>query len=129
MKSGANPSADRRQFRPKVLVVETGLLGALVLRDLGVAGYEVLDARDPEEARAMAAAHDVDLLICGRTARTTAAAIRHDHRPDLGVVMLTGFASAKSPTEPGVVLLEKPFTRAELLAADEAALGVESERD
>jgi CheY-like chemotaxis protein len=98
----------------------------VVRRLVEPAGYAVTVCTDPREAVAkMTAGARLDLLITdvvmpSMTGPELAAALRA-HQPDLPVVYTSGYtAAALGPQidlDPNSVLVEKPFTRASLMAA------------
>ena len=113
---------------PTVLLVEdeTGVR-ALARRFLAAAGYTVLEAAGPAEARELIAAHapSIDLLLTDivmpggggpEIARALAAA-----NPVAGVVYMSGYSDETithhGVLEPGTALLHKPFSRERLLQA------------
>jgi PAS domain S-box-containing protein len=102
----------------------------LLRRFLGDAGYEVTAVSDPREALAVAEREDApfdllvtDVLMPGMSGPQLADRLVQDHRAGR-VVFISGFVD-DSFAEPGAeerVLLGKPFTAAELLAAVRAQL-------
>jgi CheY-like chemotaxis protein len=111
-----------------VLVVEDdGPLRAILARALSGAGYRVLAAASGQEALELAAAHldPVDLLLTdvvmpGMNGRQLAERLAASH-PSLPVLYLSGYTDEilgpQGVLAPGLDLLHKPFTTAELLAA------------
>ena len=106
-----------------VLVVEDeDVVRGLVRQVLQGAGYEVVVARDGEEAFALAAKHHVDVLLSDLMmpklgGQEVAERLRASH-PELKVVFMSGYAEGGLMVEgalpPGTAFLEKPFTFSEL---------------
>ena len=106
---------------------------SLTARFLRRAGYEVMDARDGREAwtclRRADWAVDVllaDVVMPGLTGTELAALVR-ERRPDLSIVLMSGF-SDEDLLNRGLrlshgLLLTKPFTEATLLSRVRQALG------
>jgi two-component system, cell cycle sensor histidine kinase and response regulator CckA len=110
-----------------VLIVEDQPdLAAVVQRLVEPAGYAVTVCTDPREAVAQVAAGTrpdlliTDVVMPAMTGPELAAALRR-HQPDLPVVFTSGYtAAALGPQidlDPNSVLVEKPFTRMNLMAA------------
>jgi PAS domain S-box-containing protein len=111
-----------------VLVVEDdGPLRAIMARALTGAGYRVLAAASGQEAIELAASHldPIDLLLTdvvmpGINGRQLAEKLAAAH-PSTPVLYLSGYTDEilgpQGVLAPGVDLLHKPFTTAELLAA------------
>ncbi|MFI7544978.1 ATP-binding protein [Actinoplanes sp. NPDC049599] len=96
-------------------------------RILSGAGYRVLTAAGGEQALELAAGHEgsIDLLVSdvvmpGMLGKELAERLV-DARPDTRVLYMSGYAqpvlASQGTLDPGVVLLEKPFTAAGLLTA------------
>jgi two-component system cell cycle sensor histidine kinase/response regulator CckA len=96
-------------------------------RILSGAGYHVLTADGGPQALELAAVHDgtIDLLVSdvvmpGMLGKELAERLV-DARPDTRVLYMSGYAqpvlASQGTLDPGVVLLEKPFTAAALLTA------------
>jgi len=93
-------------------------------RLLEAGGYLVLDTPNPDVALEVAEAHpDIDLLLTdvvmpGMTGKELADRLQAD-RPNLKVVFVSGYSEDvivhQGAVDPGVVLIEKPFTREILL--------------
>ena len=123
--AGPEPVAGRGQT---VLVAEDEeALREVTTRILGRGGYTVLAASDGADALEVAAAHEgpIDLLLSdvvmpGMLGRVLAERIRQA-RPDTRVLFMSGYAqpvlTSNGILDPGVHLVEKPFTGADLLAA------------
>jgi two-component system, cell cycle sensor histidine kinase and response regulator CckA len=111
-----------------LLVVEDeAALREVAGRILSGAGYAVLTAEGGAEALELAAAHDgtIDLLVSdvvmpGMLGKELAERLVAA-RPETRVLFMSGYAqpvlASQGTLDPGVVLLEKPFTAAGLLAA------------
>jgi CheY-like chemotaxis protein len=134
----ADESEDPAPAAPEAVVVaghgETLLVvdDEAALRDvagriLSGAGYRVLTAEGGTRALELAAGHEgpIDLLVSdvvmpGMPGKELAERFA-DARPDTGVLYMSDYAhsvlASRGTLDPGVVLLEKPFTAAALLAA------------
>jgi two-component system, cell cycle sensor histidine kinase and response regulator CckA len=110
---------------------EDGLRQA-VTRILTGAGYHVLAAPNGQEALTIAAHHDgvihallTDVAMPAMNGRALAEALRRV-RPDTPILYMSGYAAAimtaQGMLDPGVTIVSKPFTKAELLSALNAAL-------
>src|SRR6266511_62607 len=79
-------------------------------------GYRVVEAGDPAEALSTLAAmtEPVDLILTDMTmpGMNGKEMVKRIQRPDLKVLYMSGYSQN---FEPGLNLLEKPFTSAELL--------------
>jgi two-component system cell cycle sensor histidine kinase/response regulator CckA len=95
-------------------------------RFLANAGYRVLVAEDPEAALILAEEHraKIDLLLTdvvmpGMTGKDMAAKLLVE-RPDMKVIYISGYSEDvivhQGAVEPGVVLVQKPFTAEALLS-------------
>jgi PAS domain S-box-containing protein len=123
--SGAS-SADGRG--ETLLVVEDeDALRDVAGRILSGAGYQVLAADGGRQALEVAASHEgvIDLLVSdvvmpGMLGKELAERLV-DIRPDTRVLYMSGYAqpvlASQGTLDPGVALLEKPFTAADLLSA------------
>jgi two-component system cell cycle sensor histidine kinase/response regulator CckA len=96
-------------------------------RILSAAGYQVLSADGGVQALELAARHDgsIDLLLSdvvmpGMLGKDLAERLTHA-RPDTRVLYMSGYAQpvlhSQGTLDPGVALLEKPFTANDLLTA------------
>jgi signal transduction histidine kinase/CheY-like chemotaxis protein len=116
-----------------VLVAEDEAdLREVATRILTAAGYRVLAAADGEEALAVAASFDgtidvvlSDVVMPKMNGRELAEALR-GVRPGTPVVFMSGYAAPlmtdQGLLEPGVTVLGKPFTKAQLLDLLDATL-------
>jgi signal transduction histidine kinase len=120
----AQPVAGRTNVNKTVLVVEDEALVRMLIVDvLDELGYQVLEARDANEAMpALSSGKPIDLLLTdvglpGLNGRQLAEVARQ-HRPDLRVLFLTGYAEhATRRSEflgPGMDMMVKPFEVDEL---------------
>ena len=130
----AEPAAEVERKAPTrghgetLLVVEDeAALRDVAGRILSGAGYRVLSADGGPQALELAARHDgtIDLLVSdvvmpGMLGKELAERLTHV-RPDTRVLYMSGYAQpvlhSKGTLDPGVELLEKPFTADDLLAA------------
>lgn len=107
-----------------LLAEDDGAVRRLAAKVLRRYGYHVLEARDGEEAIAMASRHEgpihllvTDVIMPGRTGRELAESLS-EFRPDLGVLYCSGY-SAEVRQGVGLVrdlpLLAKPYPLKQLL--------------
>jgi PAS domain S-box-containing protein len=120
--------ADTAGHGETLLVVEDeAALRDVAGRILSGAGYHVLTADGGAQALELAAVHDgsIDLLVSdvvmpGMLGKELAERLV-DARPDTRVLYMSGYAqpvlASQGTLDPGVALLEKPFTAAALLTA------------
>jgi CheY-like chemotaxis protein len=120
--------ADTAGHGETLLVVEDeAALRDVAGRILSGAGYHVLTADGGSQALELAAVHDgsIDLLVSdvvmpGMLGKELAERLV-DARPDTRVLYMSGYAqpvlASQGTLDPGVALLEKPFTAAALLTA------------
>jgi PAS domain S-box-containing protein len=109
----------------RVLLVEDDAeVRAVVLRFLDALGCRVSAAVDAEQALAAldadVAAFDLllsDIALGSGMRGTELARLARQRRPQLPVLLMTGFASGVVDTPPGFELLRKPYTRVELAQA------------
>jgi two-component system, cell cycle sensor histidine kinase and response regulator CckA len=122
------PTIESKPRKGQALVVEDEpLVRATAIRLLKSLGYEVLSAQGAEEALEQSAAHQgrIDVLLCdvampGRNGPSVAAELKRN-RPDLKVIFVSGYAETDGAFPPGSLFLQKPYTRAELVAKLEEA--------
>jgi two-component system, cell cycle sensor histidine kinase and response regulator CckA len=107
-------------------------LRQVVTRILTGAGYHVLAAPNGQQALTIAENHDgvihallTDVVMPGMNGRELAGALQRA-RPDTPVLYMSGYAAtimnAQGLLDPGVTVVSKPFTKAGLLNALNAAL-------
>jgi PAS domain S-box-containing protein len=117
-----------------LLVEDDAMVRSYATRQLEGLGYRVLGASDGEEALALLVQRaDIDLLFTdvvmpgGMTGRQLADAARV-HRPGLPVVFASGYSENAivhhGRLDPGVLLLSKPYRRAQLAAKLRQALAL-----
>ncbi len=110
-----------------LLVEDDDAVRALVRRILSRAGYVVLETAHPAEALRLAGQESqrIDLVVSdvvmpGMLGKELAERLT-GARPDTRVLYMSGYAqpvlAAQGTLDPGVALLEKPFTAADLLSA------------
>ncbi|MEU8817721.1 ATP-binding protein [Actinoplanes sp. NPDC048796] len=124
----AEPAADTRGRGETLLVVEDeDALRDVAGRILSGAGYQVLKAECGTKALDVAARHSgqIDLLLSdvvmpGMLGKELAERLVRE-RPDTRVLYMSGYAQpvlhTQGTLDPGVALLEKPFTADDLLTA------------
>ena len=128
----ADESAPVRRLT--VLVVDDDALVLMntadMLEDLG---HAVLEANSGEQAlRVLARAREVDLVITdqampGMLGTQLVSAIRAE-RPDLPVILATGYAEAPASPDARLPRLGKPFTQQDLARALAAAMNPDADR-
>jgi two-component system cell cycle sensor histidine kinase/response regulator CckA len=126
--AGAEPVVVTEGHGETLLVVEDeAALRDVAGRILSGAGYRVLAADGGMQALELAALHEgtIDLLVSdvvmpGMLGKELAERLVHA-RPDTRVLYMSGYAqpvlASQGTLDPGVALLEKPFTAADLLNA------------
>jgi CheY-like chemotaxis protein len=121
------PNLDRRL---KILAVDDDVLilmnTAAMLEDLG---HEVLEASTGAEALDLLRAdHAIDLLITDQSMPnmlgTQLAHFAAEIRPDLPVILATGYGEIPTETRLQITKLEKPYTQALLAQMVEAVMTV-----
>ena len=117
-----------------ILLVEDDDDLRTVTRDLLVqSGYSVLDASNGEKALKMVKTYEgpihlllSDVVMPGMSGAALAAELSHGH-PQINVLYMSGYTDEtivrSGALEPGILLLEKPFTREVLIAKVRDALG------
>jgi PAS domain S-box-containing protein len=124
-------TATRRDMNPRgegtiLLAEDDEAVRAIARETLERAGYRVLAAADGSTALAMASAHEgtIDLLLTdvimpGMNGRELAATLTR-RRPGIRVLFASGYTDnvleGQDALAPGVTLLDKPFTPADLAA-------------
>jgi two-component system cell cycle sensor histidine kinase/response regulator CckA len=127
--SSAPSDASSADGRGETLLVveDEDALRDVAGRILSGAGYRVLAADGGRQALEVAASHEgvIDLLVSdvvmpGMLGKELAERLV-DIRPDTRVLYMSGYAqpvlASQGTLDPGVALLEKPFTAADLLSA------------
>ena len=126
-------AAPRHEGTTILLVEDDEMFGALTRQMLEEHGYRVLTANDGKSALATVEANDgsvklvlTDVVMRGVSGPELVINLRKSH-PGIRVVYMSGYTgeliAARDVLESGITLLEKPFTRAALLQAIDAALG------
>ena len=121
------PGSTRGHGETLLVVEDEAALRDVAGRILSRAGYQVLAADGGPQALELAALHDgiIDLLVSdvvmpGMLGKELAEKLV-GIRPDTRVLYMSGYAqpvlASQGTLDPGVVLLEKPFTAADLLGA------------
>jgi PAS domain S-box-containing protein len=119
------PGRDRSQGRTALIVEDEDALREVTRRLLTRKGYTVITAANGAEAITAAAGYQgvIDLLITDvimpqMLGREAAEKIQRT-RPDIRVLYMSGYAqpflASQGRLDPGVILLDKPFTERELL--------------
>jgi signal transduction histidine kinase/CheY-like chemotaxis protein len=118
---GREPSGAPAQATGRVLFVEDDpLVREAVTRGLEESGFDVQVAADGERALAMLEAGldaDVvfsDIVMPGKVSGIDLAAILHERRPGLPVVLATGYTDQRAVV-PGVQVLAKPYEIGQLV--------------
>lgn len=127
--AGESPCADLPGGTGQTVLVaeDEEALREVTTRILGRGGYTVLAASDGADALEVASAHDgpihlllSDVVMPGMLGRVLAERLQQA-RPDTRVLFMSGYAqpvlTSNGILDPGVHLVEKPFTGADLLAA------------
>ena len=118
-----------------ILVVEDDAdVRAYVVEALGGVGYRVLEAADAEAALTILAADKeiqlmlTDVVMPGMNGRALADAVRQSH-PDVKTLFMTGYSRNaivhQGRLDPGVALIQKPFSQASLASRIRAILDSE----
>jgi len=99
----------------------------VAVRTLTNAGYTVLEAASPAEAQVIFARERIDLLLtdvvmAGMRGPELARSLQVQ-RPDLRVVLMSGYHDPESGVPQQYPRLDKPFTRAGLLDVIRTTLG------
>ncbi len=116
--------------RTVLIVEDEPALAEVVTRILTTGGYRVLTATSGQEALALHAAHGCDLLLTDvvmpEMSGPHLAELLHRRRPDVPVLYMSGYSNgllgATHILEPGIALIEKPFTADDLLHKTGATL-------
>jgi CheY-like chemotaxis protein len=115
-----------------LLAEDDAVMRRLTRKMLEEHGYEVLEAEDGKSAlKAMAANHAAidlvltDIIMKGMNGPELVLRLIESH-PEMKVVYMSGYTGelvANQGVDSGIRLLEKPFTRVDLLKTVDAALG------
>ena len=125
--------APRHEGTTVLLVEDDEMFGALTRQMLEEHGYRVLTAKDGKSALETVEANDgsvklvlTDVVMRGVSGPEMVQKLRESH-PGIQVVYMSGYTGEliadRDVLDAGITLLEKPFTRAALLKAVDAALG------
>jgi PAS domain S-box-containing protein len=125
--------APRHEGTTVLLVEDDEMFGALTRQMLEEHGYRVLTAKDGKSALETVQANDgsvklvlTDVVMRGVSGPEMVKKLKKSH-PGIRVVYMSGYTGEliadRDVLEAGITLLEKPFTRAALLKAIDAALG------
>ena len=125
--------APRHEGTTILLVEDDEMFGALTRQMLEEHGYLVLTAKDGKSALETVEANDgsvklvlTDVVMRGVSGPEMVKRLKETH-PGIRVVYMSGYTGEliadRDVLESGITLLEKPFTRAALLKAVDAALG------
>ncbi len=118
----SQPAAPAVSAHGTVLVVDDEeAVRSTTARLLRLLGYEVLEASNGASAVAVSSGHPgrIDLLLCdmampGEDGRAVAAELK-ERRPELEVVLMSGYSADGQSTSPnGALFLQKPFNRVDL---------------
>jgi PAS domain S-box-containing protein len=125
--------APRHEGMAVLLVEDDEMFRSLTRQMLEEHGYRVLTAKDGKSALETVAADDgliklvlTDVVMRGVSGPEMVNKLKESH-PGIRVVYMSGYTGEliadRDVLESGITLLEKPFTRASLLKAIDAALG------
>lgn len=130
----AHPEAlpARREGFTILLAEDDTVMRRLTRKMLEAHGYQVLEAEDGKSALDVIASHPgpvhlilTDVMMKGMNGPELVLRIMDSHK-EIKVVYMSGYTGelvAKKGIESGIRLLEKPFTRADLLKTVDSALG------
>jgi hypothetical protein len=126
------PSAPPGGSETVLLVEDSDSLRPMIREVLAASGYEVLDSADPVEAAGRARAHPgsldlvlTDVIMPGMSGPDLVKVVRAA-RPSVRVLFMSGYTNdaigRQGVLDPGVHLLQKPFTTEALLVSVRTAL-------
>jgi len=138
-KIGAEADSEAEAVLPKrhgtaiLLVEDDELMRSLTKQMLEEHGYTVLEARDGKTALDILASNHAaidlmltDVVMRGISGPELSVRLRNSH-PDVKLVYMSGYTgeliAEHDVLQPGITLLEKPFTRAALLTTIHTVLG------
>jgi signal transduction histidine kinase len=119
------PAEQKTHGSETILVVEDEeVVRQLICTVLGEAGYEILQAESPEAALELAHGRKkpihllvTDIVMPGMNGPALARALS-EHQPSLKILYVSGYSdndiSAHGVVDPGLVVLQKPFTQQSL---------------
>jgi signal transduction histidine kinase/CheY-like chemotaxis protein len=119
------PAEQKTSGSETILVVEDEeVVRQLICTVLGEAGYEILQAESPEDALQLARERKVpihllvtDIVMPGMNGPALARALSED-QPSIKILYVSGYSdndiSAQGVVDPGLVVLQKPFTQQSL---------------
>ncbi len=125
-------TAPRHEGTSVLLVEDDEMFGSLTRQMLEEHGYSVLSAKDGKSALDAVTVSNgsvkvllTDVVMRGMSGPALVEQVRRLH-PDIRVVYMSGYTGEliadRDVLQPGITLLEKPFTRAALLRVIDAAL-------
>jgi PAS domain S-box-containing protein len=133
VKTEEESEAPRREGVTVLLVEDDELMRTLTRQLLEEHGYQILDAKDGQQALALASSHSgrIDLLLTDVVMRGLSGpelvSRLNGSRPTIRTVYMSGYTgeliARDDITTQGIPLLEKPFTRAGLLRTLHQVLG------
>jgi PAS domain S-box-containing protein len=138
-KVGLEPEAEAEAVLPKrhgtsiLLVEDDEFMRSLTKQTLEEHGYSVVEAKDGTSALDIVTSNHTtidlmltDVVMRGMSGPELSVRLRRSH-PDLKIVYMSGYAgeliAQHDILQPGITLLEKPFTRATLLTTIHSVLG------
>lgn len=119
------PAEQKTDGSETILVVEDEeVVRQLICTVLGEAGYEILEAESPEDALQLARERKeplhllvTDIVMPGMNGPALGRAIS-EHQPSIKILYVSGYSdndiSAQGVVDPGLVVLQKPFTQQSL---------------
>jgi PAS domain S-box-containing protein len=123
------PAPGREEVRPLVVMAvdDDALVRMNTVAMLEDLGHTVVEAHSGHDALEKFEHAGVDVVITDHAmplmSGTQLAAALHARRPDLPIVLATGYAELPDGADPGLPRLAKPFTQAQLASLMQAILG------